>query len=176
MFRFVVPNYRIESVLDLAPERLQAMGLDTLLLDVDCTLKNYRATEVGPEVAAWLDRLRAAGIGVCLVSNGRGRRIGRFAEKYGLPFVSKACKPLPFGCREAIRKMGGDPRRTAMVGDQVFADIMAGRLAGLTSILVRPIHPEEEPWFTQLKRPFERCLLGWLDRRGYFDDTRQIMR
>jgi predicted HAD superfamily phosphohydrolase YqeG len=46
-----------------------------------------------------------------------------------------------------------------VVGDQLFADVMAARLAGLASILVRPIHPEEEPWFTRLKRPLERVLL-----------------
>lgn len=165
MFRCLIPHHRVESVVDLDVERLRAMGIDALLLDVDCTLKNYRATEVRPEVAAWFDSLRGAGIGVCLVSNGRGRRIGRFAEKYGFPFVCKACKPFPFGCSGAVRRMGFDRRRTAMVGDQVFADIMAGRLAGLTSILVRPIHPEEEPWFTRLKRPVERLLLRWLDRR-----------
>jgi HAD superfamily phosphatase (TIGR01668 family) len=162
MFRCVVPHYRVESVLELSVERLRAMGLDALLLDVDCTLKNYRATEVQPEVAAWLESLREAGIAVCLVSNGRGQRIGRFAEKYGLPFVCKACKPLPLGCRAAIKKLNATAERTAMVGDQVFADIMAGRLAGLKSILVRPIHPEEEPWFTRLKRPWERIVLRWL--------------
>jgi predicted HAD superfamily phosphohydrolase YqeG len=48
-----------------------------------------------------------------------------------------------------------------MVGDQVFADVVAGRLAGLRTILVRPTSPDE-PWFTQLKRPFERQLLRCL--------------
>ena len=28
-----------------------------------------------------------------------------------------------------------------MVGDQLFADIMAGRLAGIRTILVKPMHP-----------------------------------
>jgi predicted HAD superfamily phosphohydrolase YqeG len=46
-----------------------------------------------------------------------------------------------------------------MVGDQLFADVMAGRLAGVHSILVTPIHPEEEPWFTRLKRLPERLML-----------------
>jgi predicted HAD superfamily phosphohydrolase YqeG len=41
----------------------------------------------------------------------------------------------------------------------VFADVMAARAAGLRSILVRPIHPEEEPWFTRLKRPLERLVM-----------------
>jgi len=159
MLPFVVPHLRVESVLDLGVDRLRDLGLDALLLDVDCTLKRYRTETVSAEVAAWLDALRAAEIGLCLVSNGLGKRVGRFAETLDLPFWAKAGKPLPFGCRAAVRTMGFDRRRTAMVGDQIFADVMAGRLAGLTTILVRPMHPEEEPWFTRLKRPFERFLL-----------------
>jgi len=162
MLGFLFPHHRVASVVDLTVERLRAMQIESLLLDVDCTLKNYRSAEVLPDVARWLEGLQDAGIGMCLVSNGRGHRIGQFAERYGLPFVCKACKPLPFGCRGAVRRMGFDPKRTAMVGDQIFADIMAGRLAGLTTVLVDPIHPEEEPWFTQLKRPFERLVLRWI--------------
>jgi predicted HAD superfamily phosphohydrolase YqeG len=67
-------------------------------------------------------------------------------------------------CKAAIRRLAFDPRTTAMVGDQIFADVMAGRLAGIRCILVRPIHPEEEPWFTRLKRPWERIVLARIDR------------
>ena len=165
MLRFLLPHLRVDSVLDLDVDRLRGLGLNALLLDVDCTLKNYRSEDVGAEVAAWLETLRAARIGLCLVSNGRGGRIRSFAEKLDLPYVAKACKPFPFGCRAAVRKMGFDRQRTAMVGDQLFADVMVGRLAGLTSILVRPIRPEEEPWFTRLKRPLERVLLRWTDSK-----------
>ena len=170
MPRLLTPHLRVESVLDLTPQRLRALGVDALLLDVDCTLKRYRSEEIGPEVTAWLQGLGEAGIGVCLVSNGRGSRIGRLAEKLDLPFVAKACKPFPWGCKAAVRKMGFDRRRTAMVGDQLFADVMAGRLAGMQSILVRPIHPEEEPWFTRLKRPLERFFLRRMERDGTPDD------
>jgi uncharacterized protein len=158
--RFLVtPDLRIESVLELSPDRVRQLGLDVLLLDVDGTLKNYRAETLRPEVVGWLDSLRAAGIGLCLLSNGRSGRIGRIAQQVGLPFVSQACKPLPFGCIRAMRRLGFGRGQTGVVGDQLFADVMAARLAGVTSILVRPIHPEEEPWFTRLKRPAERVLL-----------------
>lgn len=162
MLRFLAPHLRVKSVRELSLQRLRELGIDALLLDVDCTLKRYRHEEVTPEVAAWLEELRAGGIGLCLVSNGWGRRVRRFAQRLDLPFVAKALKPFPFGCRAAVRKMGFRRSRTAMVGDQLFADVMAARLAGLTSILVRPIHPEEEPWFTRIKRPPERCLLRWM--------------
>lgn len=164
MFRLITPDVRLESVLELDAARLRDLGLDALLLDIDCTLKSYRAERLSPEVLGWLDRLRSAGVRLCLVSNGRGRRVRGLAESLGLPLVAAACKPLPFGCWRAIRQLGLDPRRTAMVGDQLFADVMAGRLAGLTCVLVRPIRPEEEPWFTRLKRPLERMVLRRLDR------------
>ncbi|MGA2618815.1 MAG: YqeG family HAD IIIA-type phosphatase [Thermoguttaceae bacterium] len=159
MFRIFVPHLHVAGVQELSVDRLRALGLDSLLLDADSTLKRYGAAECVPEAAQWLARLRAAAVGVCLVSNGTGRRIGPFAEQTRLPLVALAMKPLPWGCRRAVRKMGFDPGRTAIVGDQIFADVMAGRLAGLTTILVDPIHPEEEPWFTRLKRRPERWLL-----------------
>ena len=159
MLRLLTPHLRIASVLELTPERLRGMGLQSLLLDADGTLKRYRSPGCAPGVGQWLDTMRRAGFGLCLVSNGLGERIGRFAEVVGLPFVAKAMKPLPAGCRRALRKMGFQRDSTAIVGDQVFADVLAGHLAGLTTILVDPIHPEEEPWFTRLKRPPERWLL-----------------
>jgi len=160
MKRWITPDLRVRSVEQLTPERLAALGLRALLLDVDCTLKPYHAESVLPEVAAWLDRLRQAGVQLCLLSNGRAGRIQRLAERLDLPFVALALKPLPRGCRAALRRLQLDPARTAMVGDQLFADVLAGRLAGLVTILVEPIHPEQEPWFTRLKRPLERLLLG----------------
>jgi len=158
MLRLVTPDLVIFRVEQLEVPRLRALGLESLLLDVDCTLKNYRSEGILPEVAKWIGQLRMEGIGMCLVSNGGAARIQRFAERVELPYVAKAMKPLPFGCRTALRKMQFDPARTAMVGDQLFADVMAGRLAGLFTILVHPIRPEEEPWFTRCKRPLERIL------------------
>lgn len=131
-----------------------------MLLDVDCTLARYRQKEPLPEAAAWIERLRGDGVRVCLVSNGMGHRIRKFAERLGLPCVCNAMKPLPRGIRRAIRQLGCLPTETAMIGDQVFADVAAGRLAGVRSILVEPIHPEEEPWYTRLKRLPERLFLG----------------
>jgi uncharacterized protein len=159
MLRLVTPHIRVECVCELTPEHLRELGLRTLLLDVDCTLTRYHQHELSPEVAAWIEELRAADVGLCLVSNGMGRRIRSLAKKLGLPCVAKAMKPLPWGVWSAMRKLNSLPAETAIVGDQIFADVMAGRLAGVRSILVRPIHPEEEPWFTRLKRRPEQFVL-----------------
>lgn len=164
MLHLLTPHLRVESVLELTVARLRELGINGLLLDVDCTLKRYSETDIRPEVARWLAALKAEGIGCCIVSNGRTARIKHFADRIGLPFVAKAMKPLPLGVYRAMGKMGFQPERTALVGDQVFADVLAGRWAGIKSILVAPLHPEEEPWFTRIKRPAERLWLRWLGK------------
>jgi uncharacterized protein len=168
MWRLLTPHYCVESVLELTTERLRQWDIGTLLLDVDCTLKRYRATAVSGEVAGWLASLRQAGVPCCIVSNGRNHRIRQFADSLGLPYVAKAMKPFPLGIWAALRKIGSAPERAAMVGDQVFADVMAGRLAGVKSILVKPLRPDEEPWYTRAKRVPEQ----WWLRRLHKNDNR----
>ncbi len=163
MLRLFTPHYRIGRVWDLTPARLQQWGLHALLLDVDCTLTRYSQGEALPEVAAWIEQLRLSGFKLCLVSNGLGQRITEFADRLDLPFVARAMKPMPRGIRKALTLIGAEPSQTAIVGDQLFADVMAGHLAHIRTILVEPIHPEEEPWFTRAKRLPERVLLARIE-------------
>ena len=176
MWKVFYPHFLIGSVVEASPERLRTLGIENLLLDVDCTLKRYTLQEPEPNVLAWLNSLRDANFRICLLSNGVGKRIGQFADRVNLPYIAKACKPLPSGCRRALIEHGFDPLKTALIGDQIFADVMAGRLAGIRTFLVTPIGPEEEHWFTRVKRPFEKIVLRsfqlaypdgiWKDRRS----------
>lgn len=165
MWKLLYPHLLVGNVVELTPERLKTLGVEYLLLDVDCTLKRYSLQEPEPDVSAWLESLKDSNFKLCLLSNGVEKRIERFAKLVDLPFVAKACKPLPCGCRRAITARGFDPAKTAIIGDQIFADVLAGRLAGLRAICVSPIAPEEEHWFTRIKRPFERLVLRSFRRK-----------
>ena len=156
---FLYPRYRADSVTDLTAERLARLGIRALLLDVDCTLKRYTRPLPEREVLDWLDSMRREGIFLCLPSNGKGPRIAETAKKLDLPYIALALKPLPRGCRRALAEHNLKSGQTAMVGDQLLADIVAGNLAGLTTVLVTPIHPEEEHLYTRIKRPFEKLFL-----------------
>jgi hypothetical protein len=173
MSHCLTPHVLIDSVLDLGIPQIRALELEAIILDVDCTLKSYSAATCTPEVTAWVATLLEAGLRVCLVSNGREGRIARFAEGLGVPYIAKAFKPMPWGVLAAMRRLGARREQTAMVGDQLFADILAGRLAGVLTILVRPIRPEEEPWFTRLKRRPETFLLRRLEVRKKSSCRRQ---
>lgn len=156
---WLTPTYRLRTVLELTPQWVEREGIAALLLDVDCTLKRYLESRLAPEVVQWCDRLRGAGVKLCLVSNGGGRRLKPLADDIAIPLVALAMKPLPFGCRRALRLLSVPRDRALMVGDQLFADVLAGRWAGVRTALVEPLSPEEEPWFTRLKRPLEQRLV-----------------
>src|SRR5207247_2169342 len=148
MVSFLVPHLRLGSVLELKPPLLRERGLDGLFFDLDNTLLECRAARLSRAVEAWLLDLRSAGVRLCAVTNAGPARASALLGPLGIPFVTRAHKPLPFGCRRAMRHLKLTPPRTAMVGDQVFADVLAGRLAGLFTILVPPLSAAE-PWFTR---------------------------
>ena len=171
MWSIFRPHILVDSVVDLTPELLRRFGVENLLLDVDCTLKKYVNQEPEPDVCEWLEVIKNEGFRVCLLSNGVEKRIKTFATLVDLPYIAKACKPLTRGCRRAFVELKFVPAKTILVGDQIFADVMAGRLAGMRTVLVTPIAPEQEHWFTRIKRPFERLLLNSYKRNTLVNKT-----
>ena len=61
MLKLIRPNLHLDSVFDLSPDRLRSLGIDALLLDMDNTLKDYRAPAFSPEVKEWIGSLRRPG-------------------------------------------------------------------------------------------------------------------
>ena len=162
----LLPHVYLSSATSIDAAFLRARAIEGLLLDIDGTLKDFAALTVPLPVVHWLKQLDRSGIRMCLFSNGRTARIATLASQLGLPFVAEAMKPSPAGCRRGLEILQLPPRKVAVIGDQIFADILAGRLAGLQTVLVRPTS-RVEPWFTRLKRPFEAPILLML--RGRLD-------
>lgn len=140
-------------------EDLVADGVRLVLLDRDNTCVPRDATEPPAEVMAWLERAREAGVGLCLVSNNfHSSQVRGSAEHMGMEVVDHAMKPLPFALVRAMRLMGAVPGETVMIGDQVFTDVVAGNLAGVRTVLVRP-QSRKDLWYTHIFRVFERLAL-----------------
>jgi putative hydrolase of the HAD superfamily len=108
------------------------------------------AWEVFPEVEASLDRLRAAGIRLGVVSNWDSRlpvlldRLG-LAGRFDVLAVSALAgfeKPHPEIFRRALVGLGADPAGTAHVGDIPELDGAGAHAAGIRPILLERHAPE----------------------------------
>lgn len=147
-------------------DELVREGVRLVLLDRDNTCVPRDASGAPDEVRSWLDRARAAGLELCLVSNNfHSTQVRATADDLGMRAVDHAMKPAPFALRRAMRMMGARPDETVMVGDQVFTDVVAGNLAGVRTVLVRP-QSRSDLWYTHVFRVFERLALRGVEFVG----------
>ncbi len=154
----VRPWKRATDVTSISVSELVEAGVTCVLIDRDNTVVP-RDTKRAPQSALdWLDELRAAGIGICMVSNNfHTAEVEASAAELGMQVVHHAMKPAPFAVRRALALMGATPEQAVLVGDQVFTDVMAGNLAGVRPILVEP-QSTTDLWYTHIFRVFERAI------------------
>jgi HAD superfamily phosphatase (TIGR01668 family) len=135
------PDYYYDSVHDVPYTDLWARGIRAIIFDLDNTLAPYDTTRPTAKTVALIKRLRRIGFSVCLLSNNNGKRINEFNGQLGLGLtaIPNAMKPLTAGINRAINEMNAQKEHTAIIGDQLFSDVWAGRNAGLTTILVKPL-------------------------------------
>jgi len=96
---------------------------------------------------------------VCLVSNNWHGRVSLVADELGIDLVAKAVKPLPFAFLRALRKIGSRRSSAAVVGDQMFTDVVGGKLLGMVTVMVLPLSQSDLPHTLALRR-LERVLLA----------------
>ena len=153
------PDYYLESVHSIDLAGFKAEGIDTLLMDLDNTLLPRDSNVVPEALRAWALDLETAGFRVCLVSNNWHERVKTVADELGFSLVAKAVKPLPFAFLRALKLVGSTRSRAAVVGDQVFTDVLGGRLLGMRTVLVLPLSHSDLPHTLFLRR-LERLVLA----------------
>ncbi len=156
------PTYWLKSVLCIDKEFLDKNNIKALVLDLDNTLSMHGNPAAEAGVEEWLNNMRTLGIKMRVVSNNTTKRVKPLADKLGLEFTANGAKPLTFGVTRAVKAMGADKKTTAVVGDQIFTDVMAGNLGGIRTVLVEPFHLEKT-WTFRLKRKLESVVF----RRDY---------
>ncbi|WP_278591267.1 YqeG family HAD IIIA-type phosphatase [Olsenella uli] len=139
---------------------LVSAGVRCVLLDRDNTCVPLGSSQAPQEVLDWIAEVHAAGISTCVVSNNiHVREVTRSACLLGSQAVACAFKPAPFSVWVALRKMGVSRGEAVLVGDQVFTDVLAARLADVRAILVRP-QTRRDLWYARPLRLLERRVLG----------------
>jgi hypothetical protein len=151
------PDGRAPSLRDVDLAPLAAGGLRGIILDLDNTSCAYGRPELAEGVADWVQAARAAGFAVVLLSNNFTGRVAAAGATLGIPGVSSALKPLPFGFLRALRLLGTARAETVVIGDQLLTDVLGAKLLGLHAILTEPLTPRDFA-LTRLLRLLERRL------------------
>jgi len=161
----LIPQQYVQSVYDLDLDDLRKRGITGLILDLDNTLAAWRFGEPEPRLAEWMKEVKASGLKPYIVSNDLGPRVDLFTRFLDVQGVARAGKPRRKAFRDALRVLGLPAEQVAVVGDQVFTDMLGAKPLGCRGILVMPVS-EREFVGTRLVRRVERCFLRLLASRG----------
>ena len=151
------PKIKLKRITDISLSILKKYDIDTLILDVDNTMSTHHGQVLTDGLSDWIDMMHKNNIGLIVLSNSKEQRVKPFAEKINLPYISLGLKPLPFGYFKALKKGGSKRKNTAIVGDQIFTDILGGNIVGVKTILLTPIKPEDGIIF-KIRRKIEKFL------------------
>ncbi len=164
--RWFQPKYYVKNFEHISIERLQKAGIRLLLCDIDNTLVSYDEPYPNERVIQFIDKIQASGIEVALCSNATKQRATRFSK---ILHVSQtyyfSCKPMPFNFRRAMKEHHLNANQVALVGDQLFTDILGGNWSGLYTILTAPISVKDSlP--TKINRQFEQIIYRYFEKKG----------
>ncbi len=157
--RMIRPFRIAPSVTAISLEGLKQEGVRGIIADLDNTLVGWKLLEPAPEVARWVRDAIAAGFAVAIVSNNERAWVRSVAADLGIvTFVHTALKPLPFGIFRAVKRLRVRRSETIVIGDQLFADVIAAKLLGIRAILTEPIVTKEHRMMNFVRR-LERYML-----------------
>jgi uncharacterized protein len=148
------PDIYINSIDDLDLDLLKEKDITTIILDIDNTLMRHGSTSPDVHTISIIKKMQDKNFKLCIVSNAAGDRSIVFARELGLLAVKKARKPSVKGLTKALEITKSKAENTAMIGDQIFTDILGGNRAGLLTILVNPVD-RRELFSIKLKRILE---------------------
>ena len=136
----MIPHITAPDVFHITPERLKQKGITLLLLDLDNTLSPYSEDLPPDRVLKWMSALEKSGVEPYILSNNASEeRVRNYAEACDIPYVARAGKPSPRPIHAAMEELGKTRSETALMGDQIFTDVLAARRAGVTAIVVKPL-------------------------------------
>lgn len=160
MLALLRPNLYVESFQHIDFEYLKEQGIRAICSDLDNTLVAWETDQASPQLLAWLQQAKAAGFELYLISNAVPKRFAHFAKLLGVKGIGKAGKPRRRSFLRALRELKLPAEQVALVGDQIFTDVLGGNRVGLFTILVVPLS-QKEFIGTRFMRQLERIVMRW---------------
>lgn len=154
------PDTVVDRVEDLDAAWLTRENLRALMVDLDETLVPAGSLRPSRGVRRWAAGLAEAGVRLLILSNGtpaRVRAVARLLDIDGLALVGKPWAPA---YRRGLARLGLPARQVAMVGDQLFTDVLGARSYGLRTVLVTPLSSAGLPHTRMLRSLEDRVVRG----------------
>jgi HAD superfamily phosphatase (TIGR01668 family) len=165
MYRLITPDAQLDSVGQIDTAKLKEKGIEGIIFDLDNTLMPWDSKELPSEISFLIEKILSEGFKILILSNARERRVADIFKPLSIPYIAHAWKPKKSGFQKALELMDLSPQKTAIIGDQLFTDILGGNLTGLYTIWVKPIS-QREFITTKFNRQLEKIAVRILKTKG----------
>lgn len=154
------PNLMFFNIYNIKPDILRENNIKAVVFDIDNTLAYNNEEKPSEKAACFIKKLTEDGFYVIIASNNNENRVRKFCEDMDVLYVHKANKPLGKKILVLLNKINVDTKNAALVGDQIFTDVLCANLMGMCSILVKPFDDNENK-FIKFKRKIENLFIKW---------------
>lgn len=173
------PNKYVEKITDIDSRFLKERNISAIIIDVDNTVMDFKR-DIIDGLVEWYNELKNNNIRVIILSNtSKKTKATKVAELLNIDYFMRAKKPRKKGFLKATNKLNTPLENIAVIGDQVYTDVLGANKLSMFSILVNPLNENKEHWFTKLKRPFEeRVLLKYLEyiRNNELEEYKEVVK
>lgn len=152
------PDMYCKGVPYINLDELKHNNIKGIAIDVDNTLIDYNKI-VSDDIKNWIESVKQEGFKICILSNSNKKnKVEGVAKTLNLDYIMFAQKPMKRGFKKAMRLLDLPAENIAVVGDQVFTDVIGANRMNMLSVYVEPIN-KKEYWYTKWKRPIEAMIL-----------------
>lgn len=168
------PDYYCDKVTDITLELLERNNIKGLILDVDNTLIDYDKNLL-KGADEWVKRLKEKGLKFMILSNSnQEEKVKNVANVLGIPYFYFATKPLKRGFKKAQKELQLEKNEIAVIGDQIFTDIIGANRSKMFSILVNPV-AKKDLFMTKIKRPLEEMIVkSYVKKQKKKEDEKNV--
>lgn len=159
----IYPKEYFNSVKDIDINFLKENNIKGLILDVDNTLISLDK-KMPAGISEWAKSMKNSGIKICILSNSNKLdKVESVAKIIEVPYIFFGKKPLKSGFLRAKNLLKLENENIAVVGDQIFTDVIGANRCNMFSILVKPIE-EKDYLITRIKRPIEKIIIKMYEK------------
>jgi HAD superfamily phosphatase (TIGR01668 family) len=158
------PDEICDHIDEIDLQALYYKGYRYILLDVDNTLLTYDQRNVTLQRINWIENLKSMGFNVYLVSNNlRYQRIQRVCKQLNINYALYfSLKPFVFSIKDFAETHGINLKKSIVIGDQLFTDVIMGNWLRCYTVLVDPLD-KQLSFLKTMQREIELFLLKKLN-------------
>ena len=169
-----IPDMYQKSIYHINYDKLKEDGIKCLLFDLDNTCVPFKDTEPNKKLIDLFETLKDMDFKVILYSNATKKRLTPFKNGLNVDCSASSRKPNTKKLLNIIKLFNYNLSDVAIIGDQLYTDMLCGNRAGIKTILVNPMS-KDDLLFTKLFRFLEKgkykkfAKMGILRKGKYYE-------